>query len=94
MKNLGQTINPQLENLTNECSENVHSLILYNDDVNTFDYVIDCLIEICNHESNQAEQCAMITHYKGKCAIKDGEYKELDVMKNQLHSKGLSAVID
>lgn len=94
MKNLGQTINPQLENLTNECLENVHSLILYNDDVNTFDYVIDCLIEICNHESNQAEQCAMITHYKGKCAIKDGEYKELDVMKNQLHSKGLSAVID
>lgn len=93
MKGLGQ-INPQLENLANECLENNHSLILYNDDVNTFDYVIDCLIEICNHESNQAEQCAMITHYKGKCAVKDGEYDELDLMKNQLHSKGLSAVID
>lgn len=93
MKGLGQ-INPQLDNLTNECLENSHSLILYNDDVNTFDYVIDCLMEICNHESNQAEQCAMITHYKGKCAVKDGEYDELDLMKNQLHSKGLSAVID
>lgn len=93
MSNL-EHINPQFDNIADESLKNNHSLILFNDDVNTFDHVIDCLIDICNHESNQAEQCAMITHYKGKCGVKDGEYEELENMKDKLNSKGLSAVID
>lgn len=53
------------------------SLLLLNDDVNTFDYVIETLIEVCHHTFEQAETCAMITHYKGKCTVKSGSYDEL-----------------
>ncbi len=69
-------------------------LILHNDDVNTFDYVINCLIEICDHDYVQAEQCAMITHYKGKCDIKKGEMKSLKKMEKMLSQKGLIASIE
>jgi ATP-dependent Clp protease adaptor protein ClpS len=54
---------------------NQHEIILFNDDVNTFDHVIDSLIDVCDHTSEQAEQCAYLVHYKGKCAVKTGEYK-------------------
>ena len=53
---------------------NLHEIILFNDDVNTFDFVIDCLIEICEHTAEQAEQCALLVKYKGKCTVKTGEY--------------------
>jgi ATP-dependent Clp protease adaptor protein ClpS len=69
-------------------------LILYNDDVNTFDYVINCLVEICDHDFIQAEQCAFITHYKGKCDVKTGEYRSLKTLKDKLVGKGLKATID
>jgi len=69
-------------------------LILYNDDVNTFDYVIDCLIEVCGHDIVQAEQCAFIAHYKGKCDVKNGDYKALKTLKDHLVDKGLKATID
>ena len=52
--------------------EEVYNIILYNDDVNTFEWVIECLVKYCNHDSIQAEQCAHIVHYKGKCAVKEG----------------------
>jgi len=70
------------------------NLILYNDDSNTFDYVISCLIEVCEHDVVQAEQCAFITHYKGKCDIKKGEYKWLQPLKENLVEKGLRVTID
>ncbi|HOK38904.1 MAG: ATP-dependent Clp protease adaptor ClpS [Bacteroidales bacterium] len=69
-------------------------LVLYNDDINTFDYVMSCLIEVCDHNIIQAEQCAMITHYKGKCDIKKGSYSKLQVMKEQLIEKGLRVSIE
>ena len=69
-------------------------LILYNDDTNTFDFVIDCLIEVCEHDIVQAEQCAFITHYKGKCDIKKGEYKSLKKLRENLIDKGLRVTID
>ena len=72
---------------------NLHEIILFNDDVNTFDFVIDCLIEICDHTAEQAEQCALLVHYKGKCAVKTGEYNELKPRCTQLLTRGLSAEI-
>lgn len=72
---------------------NLHEIILFNDDVNTFDFVIDCLVEICDHTAEQAEQCALLVHYKGKCAVKTGEYDELKPRCTQLLTRGLSAEI-
>jgi ATP-dependent Clp protease adaptor protein ClpS len=72
---------------------NLHEIILFNDDVNTFDFVIECLIEICDHTAEQAEQCALLVHYKGKCAVKTGEYDELKPRCTQLLTRGLSAEI-
>lgn len=72
---------------------NLHEIILFNDDVNTFDFVIDCLTEICDHTAEQAEQCALLVHYKGKCAVKTGEYDELKPRCTQLLTRGLSAEI-
>ena len=69
-------------------------LILHNDDVNTFIYVIDSLISICDHDAMQAEQCAYITHHKGKCDVKKGSYKVLDVMRQALLDMGLQVTID
>lgn len=69
-------------------------LILYNDDVNTFDFVIDTLIDVCNHEPEQAEQCAMITHFKGKCNVKAGDYYEMKPMYDEMTLRGLTVSID
>lgn len=71
----------------------VKSIILYNDDVNTFDWVIESLIEVCGHTPEQAEQCAWITHLKGKCEVKNGSYEELKPMCTELLNRGLSAEI-
>jgi ATP-dependent Clp protease adaptor protein ClpS len=68
-------------------------LILYNDDVNTFDHVIECLVRICKHQEEQAEQCALIVHFKGKCMVKKGDRSELSAMCQALCDEGLSAVI-
>ena len=69
-------------------------LILYNDDVNTFNFVIDTLIEVCNHEHEQAEQCTFIAHVKGKCNIKNGKYPELKLMCNEMTQRGLTVSIE
>jgi ATP-dependent Clp protease adaptor protein ClpS len=69
------------------------SLLLYNDDVNTFDHVIDSLVQICGHEILQAEQCALIVHTKGKCSVKNGTFEKLEPMCVALLDRGLSAQI-
>tara|TARA_B110000046_G_scaffold35238_2_gene38445 strand:+ start:681 stop:974 length:294 start_codon:yes stop_codon:yes gene_type:complete len=69
-------------------------LMLYNDDVNTFDHVIDSLVAICDHEMNQAEQCAFIVHTKGKCDIRRGNFKNLEKMCTKLLNRQLSATIE
>ena len=61
----------------NEVIDSSHELLLFNDDVNTFDFVIETLIDVCQHEQHQAEQCTWIAHYKGKCAVKSGFMSEL-----------------
>ena len=70
------------------------TLILHNDDIHSFDYVIENLVEICNHTPEQAEQCALMTHYKGLCDVKKGEKEILRKMRTGLVKKGLKASID
>ena len=70
-----------------------NEIVLYNDDVNTFDHVIETLIRVCSHTSEQAEQCALIVHYNGKCTVKTGSLKELTPQCLQLLEAGLSAEI-
>ena len=76
-----------------EKEEEKHQIILHNDDVNTFDWVIECLVKICEHTPIQAEQCAYIVHHNGKCDVKSGSYKDLEPKCTALLSKGLSAEI-
>ncbi len=71
----------------------VRQLILHNDDVNTFDHVILSLVDICEHEPIQAEQCAMIVHYNGKCSVKRGTFDQLEPKCTALLERGLSADI-
>lgn len=68
-------------------------LILFNDDVNSFDYVIDSLIDVCGHGQEQAEQCTLIAHFKGKCGVKTGSLSELSPMSDALNERGLSMVL-
>ena len=68
-------------------------ILLFNDEVNTFDFVIDSLIEVCEHTLEQAEQCTYLVHYKGKCAVKTGEFEELKPKCTLLLQRGLSAEI-
>ncbi len=70
------------------------SLTLYNDDIHTFDYVIKTLIDVCGHDFVQAEQCAFITHYKGRCQVRSGERDDLEPMKERLVAKELKAIIE
>ena len=75
-------------------SVNERFLVLYNDDYHTFEYVIDALVNICEHDTVQAEQCTLLVHYKGKCDVKKGSYAYLKPMKNALIQKDLKATID
>ena len=70
-----------------------NEIVLFNDDVNTFDHVIDTLIRVCQHSSEQAEQCAILVRYKGKCTVKTGSFEELKPQCIQLLDAGLSAEI-
>ena len=81
----------EVENIGNSFSNN---LILHNDEQNSFEYVIESLISICNHNELQAEQCAYITHFKGKCDIKSGDYSGLRLLKIELTDRGLNVTID
>ncbi len=74
--------------------EESHNLIVWNDDVNTFDWVIESLVDICNHETVQAEQCALIIHHKGKCGVKKGSFDDLRPQAEALIDRGIQATID
>lgn len=69
-------------------------LLVYNDDFNTFDWVIQCFMEVCNHSFEQSEQLSLIVHYKGKAVVKTAEFDVLKPMKDALLERGLSAVIE
>ena len=69
-------------------------LVLYNDDFNTFEHVIESLIDVCHHTPEQAEQCAIIVHHKGRYEVKSGSYKLLLPMKNSLADRELTVSIE
>jgi len=68
-------------------------LVVFNDDVNTFDWVIESLIDVCDHEVTQAEQCAFIVHYKGQCTVKSGDFETLEPMQRDLSNRNLSVEV-
>lgn len=70
-----------------------HDLMVFNDEVNTFDWVIDTLIDVCGHSPEQAEQCTILIHYKGKCSVKKGAFEELAPMRNAICNRGISAEV-
>jgi ATP-dependent Clp protease adaptor protein ClpS len=70
------------------------SLVLYNDDINTFEHVIKSLVEVCGHDSVQAEQCAMIVHFNGSCEVKLGVVEVLNAMSRSLNAKGLNSKVE
>lgn len=74
-------------------TEDQKDLVVYNDDFNTFDHVINTLIKVCKHSVEQAEQCTYIIHYKGKCAVKKGQFDELRAMKDSICEAGIDAKI-
>ena len=69
-------------------------LIVWNDEINTFEWIIDSLMEICQHSEEQAEQCAMIIHFQGKYAVKNGEFDTLKLMCNAITERGINATIE
>ena len=71
----------------------LYSIVVYNDDVNTFDYVIDTLMEYCDHTYEQAEQCTLLIHFKGKCSVKNGDFEELEPVRTAITDRGISAEI-
>jgi ATP-dependent Clp protease adaptor protein ClpS len=71
-----------------------YRLMLHNDDFNSFEWVIECLIKVCKHEPEQATQCAHIVHNNGKCDVKYGDLETISEMTNKLKSAGLSATME
>lgn len=83
----------ELEGLIVEELVEKKDLIVFNDDINTFDHVIESLMKVCKHEPEQAEQCTWIIHYNGKCQVKRGEYTKLEPMCTALLERGITAEI-
>ncbi len=75
-------------------TQNPFHLVVWNDEVNTFEWVIETLVEVCNHSQEQAEQCAYIIHYRGKYSVKEGSRKELKPMCNAITERGIGATIE
>lgn len=75
-------------------TEEPYSLIVWNDEVNTFEWVIETLIQVCGHSNEQAEQCAYLIHYKGKYAVKNGSYDDLKQYCDAITERGIGATIE
>ncbi|HEY8893726.1 MAG TPA: ATP-dependent Clp protease adaptor ClpS [Niastella sp.] len=71
-----------------------YSLIVWNDEVNTFEWVIETLVEVCGHSAEQAEQCAYIIHFQGKYAVKQGSYDELKPQCDAITDRGIGATLE
>jgi len=71
-----------------------YQLIVWNDDVNTFEWVIETLMTVCGHTQEQAEQCTLLIHYKGKCYVKRGSYEELEPMCTAITDRSINATIE
>lgn len=87
--NTKEKIQEDFDVLEQEMQE--HQIVLFNDDVHTFDFVIDSLIDVCEHSIEQAEQCTYLVHFKGKCTVKTGDLDDLKPRCSKLLQLGLSA---
>jgi ATP-dependent Clp protease adaptor protein ClpS len=83
----------EIELLEEQLTSEQFDLVVFNDDINTFDHVIESLIKICKHTQEQAEQCTLLIHYKGKCTVKMGTFEELMPMRQGICDRGISAEI-
>lgn len=88
------TFDENLEIDTSTIDGDFSRLVIFNDDVNTFDWVIQCLMEVCQHTEEQAEQLSLIIHFKGKATVKTGSYEDLVPRRDALIERGLSVVIE
>jgi ATP-dependent Clp protease adaptor protein ClpS len=79
---------------TDTDKSNLYHLIIHNDNINSFDHVIECLIKYCGHESIQAEQCSITIHTKGKCDVKEGNFEEMYILKKKLENENLTCSIE
>ena len=70
-----------------------YDLMVFNDEINTFEFVIESLMEVCDHTPEQAEQCTLLIHYKGKCSVKKGTFKALAAMRNDICRRGIAAEV-
>jgi ATP-dependent Clp protease adaptor protein ClpS len=93
MKTSTQISEQQLTDTINTSFE-PYSLIVWNDEVNTFDWVIETLVEVCQHTPEQAEQCAMFIHFKGKYAVKNGDYDSLKPLCDAITERGIGATVE
>jgi ATP-dependent Clp protease adaptor protein ClpS len=84
----------QPSDLYKDSLSGMKDLIIHNDDFNTFEFVIETLIEVCNHEPEQAIQCTLIIHHNGKCVVRTGEFATLQPMYRAILDRGISATIN
>ena len=91
---MGTITKKQTKYKVDEILSRPYRLLLWNDPVNTFDWVITCLIKVCNHEQEQAEQSAHVVHFSGKCDVKYGDKETITTMKDKLKSAGLSVTME
>ncbi len=75
-------------------NDKLHFLVLHNDDIHTFEYVIECLMEVCKHDPVQAEQCTYLVHFKGSCDILKGSYRQLLPFMKDMAARDLTVTID
>ncbi len=89
--------NPEIEVIEDFVEEiealKLWDLVVFNDDFNTFDHVIDTLVDVCKHSLEQAEQCTLIIHFKGKCSVKSGDFEELVSMRNEICRREIAAEV-
>ncbi|UCS95301.1 ATP-dependent Clp protease adaptor ClpS [Echinicola marina] len=94
MQPLEHTVEEEIEILLEDLVDTEeHDLVVFNDDINTFEHVTKVLIKVCKHSQEQAEQCTMIIHYKGKCAVKKGSRNQLKPMCQSILDAGIQAAI-
>jgi ATP-dependent Clp protease adaptor protein ClpS len=91
MKNTSTELLEEVE--INEDIKETNQLVVFNDDYNTFEHVIEVLVAVCEHTFEQAEQCTLIIHNKGKCSVKEGEFDKLNALKRQINEYGIDAKV-
>ena len=94
MRSPAEDIDLREETLVAWDTQDPYHLIVWNDDVNTFDWVIETLVAVCRHTHEQAEQCAILIHFQGKYAVKEGSYEELEPMCTAITDRGINATVE